>query len=79
MVSLLLSKDHEPYFPNGLDAGLTHVHEPYYENGTYENVSLKYNSLYIFVDVCAIERTNSCSFLFTTMFYWSRTQNLNKR
>ena len=36
MVSLLLSKDHEPYFSNGLDAGLTHVHEPYYENGTYE-------------------------------------------
>ena len=68
MVSLLLSKDHEPYFSNGLDAGLTHVHEPYYENGTYENVSLKYNSISSFVDVSTNWRKISSSILFTPMF-----------
>ena len=41
--------------------------------------SLKYNSIYIFVDFYAIQRRNSCSFLFTSMFYLSITQKLDKR
>ena len=35
--------------------------------------SLKYNSIFIFVDFFGIQRTNSCSSLFMSMFYFSIT------
>ena len=34
---------------------------------------VKFNSIYIFVDMYGIHRTNSCSFLFMTMFYFNIT------
>ena len=35
--------------------------------------SVNYNSIYIFVDMYGIHRTNSCSFLFMSMFYFNIT------
>ena len=35
---------------------------------------VKFNSIYIFVDMYGIHRTNSCSFLFTPMVYLSNLQ-----
>ena len=40
--------------------------------------SVKYNSIYIFVDIYGIHRTNSCCFLFMSMFYFNITQKLDR-